>query len=482
MRIQRVKAIPSGAAGEPAAWFERLTALDAAFLDLEGPTAPMHVGSVSIFEGKAPTQKELADLIGSRRDLLPRYGQRLALVPFRVGRPVWVDDPEFDLSRHLRRMTLRRPGGRRQLLDLAGELFARPLDRERALWEMWVVEGLSARRFAVVSKTHHCMIDGVSGVDLASALLDADEETGPGPVLSPRRPRPAPSAAELLACALRDHVRRPLDLAREAVSPAAEGRGALKEILGGLGPLLRIGALGPAPPSSLNRSVSGGRRWEMLAIDLAEVKRVRSVLGGTVNDVVLAVMAGALRKLLLGRKEPPNRALRVLVPVSVRSPEAHGTYGNQVAAVFCPLPVDEPDAGVRLRKVSRAMEGLKERRQAVGAMALTRLAEFAPPAFAAFSARLQTVAPWFNIVVTNVPGPQNPLYLLGRRLVGCHPSVPLTEITTVSIALLSYDGAIDIGLLGDDEHATDLPDLARAIPEALDELSRLARGPARGGR
>jgi WS/DGAT/MGAT family acyltransferase len=467
--------------GGEESWSERLTALDALFLDLEGPTAPMHVGSVSIFEGKAPTPKELAALVASRMDRVPRYGQRLAFVPFSVGRPVWVDDPEFDLSRHLRRAKLPLPGNRRQLLDFVGGLFANHLDRDKPLWEIWVVEGLAGRRFAVVTKTHHCMIDGVSGVDLASILLDVDRKTAPPEALSPRKLRPAPGTAEMVAEALREFLQRPFDLAREAASPATEGRGALKEILGGLGPLLGIGALGPAPPSSLNRMVSRGRRWEMLAVDLADVKRVRSVFGGTVNDVVLAVMAGALRKLLLGRKETPTEELRVLVPVSVRSPEAHGTLGNQVAAVFCPLPVDEPDPAARLRKVSLAMGDLKESRQAVGALALTRFAEFAPPTLAAFSARLQTVAPWFNIVVTNIPGPQCPLYLLGRRLLACHPAVPLTDVTTISIALLSYDGAIDIGLLGDDENATDLPVLTRAIPQELADLTKIARNPARAG-
>jgi WS/DGAT/MGAT family acyltransferase len=466
--------------GSGESWSERLTALDAAFLDLEGPTAPMHVGSVSIFEGKAPTPKELATLIASQMGRVPRYGQRLALVPFAVGRPVWVDDPAFDLSRHLRRTKLPRPGSRRQLLDFVGALFARHLDRDKPLWEIWVVEGLAGRRFAVATKTHHCMIDGVSGVDLATVLLDVDRETGPPEALAPRTPRPAPGSAEMVAAALSEFLRRPLNLAREAASPAPEGRGALREILGGLVPLLGIGALGPAPPSSLNRTVSSGRRWEMLAVGLDDMKRVRSAFGGTVNDVVLAVMAGALRKLLLGRKEKPTE-LRVLVPVSVRSPEAHGTLGNQVAAFFCPLPVDEPDPAARLRKVSQAMGRLKESRQAVGAMALTRLAEFAPPTLAALSARLQTLAPWFNIVVTNVPGPQRPLYLMGRRLLACYPAVPLTDVSTISIALLSYDGAIHIGLLGDDENATDLPVLARAIPGALAELTKLAGSPARAG-
>jgi len=452
-------------------WYERLTALDAAFLDIEAPTAPMHVGSVSIFQGRPPGERELANLIVSRLDRVPRYAQKLATVPLNIGRPVWVDDDDFDLDRHLLRTALPRPGGMAELETLAALLFARPLARSKPLWEYWVVEGLSRRRFAVVSKTHHCMIDGISGVDLASILMETEKGAKAPEVTTAWTPRPGPGAVSRVADALRDQLLRPLGLAREAMTPATEGRRALEEIVGGLGPLAGISRLGPAPASALNRPVGSARLFEMVSIDLGEVKRVRGALGGTVNDVVLAVMAGALRELLLGRNEPIDGPLRVMVPVSVRSPSAHGTLGNQVAAVFCPLPVHEADPLTRLREVSSAMKGLKESRQAVGAMALTRLGDFAPPTLAALATRLQTGSPWFNLVVTNVPGPQFPLYLLGRELLACHPAVPLTTMTTVSIALLSYDGSIDIGLLGDAEQAADLPMLKGAIPAALSELS-----------
>lgn len=460
--------------GGDGGWYERLSALDAAFLDIEEPNAPMHVGSVAVFEGRAPAQRELVDLVASRLDRVPRYGQKLALVPFGLGRPVWVDDPGLDLDAHVRRTALPRPAGMPQLGRLAAQLFARRLDRSRPLWEFWIVESVGRNRFAVVTKTHHCMIDGVSGVDLASALMDAEPRATPPGKAPLRTPRRAPAGLSMVADALRDQVRLPLEAVREAVAPPAGARPRLLELAAGLVPLLGIGTLGPAPASSINQTVGPGRLWETVSLSLADVKRVRAVLGGTVNDVVLAVVAGALRSLLLGRGEEATGELRVMVPVNVRGAEARGTFGNQVAALFCPLPVGEPDARARLRRLSAATKRLKEGSQAAGTLALTGLGDLVPPALAAFAARLGSPSRWFNIVVTNVPGPQLPLYLLGRRLVACHPLVPLTTSTTISVALLSYDGSIDVGLLGDADRARDLPVLARGLPAALAELVELA--------
>lgn len=462
-------------APDPEVWYERLTPLDAKYLDFEGPTAPMHVGSVCVFEGTPLQQKELADLIASRMDRISRYGQRLAFVPFNLGRPVWVDDPGFDVSWHVRSVTLPQPGSRQQFLDLVGELFARPLDRERPLWEMWLVEGLPDGGFAIVTKTHHCLMDGLSGVDVTFALLDEDEQSAPVPAPRPRKTRPAPSRAGLLSASLLGRQRPPARLASEAAAPGPGRRGALREFLGGVGPLLRMGAIGPAPSSSLTRLVSAGRRWEMLTLDLGEVKRIRSALGGTVNDVLLAVMAGALRELLLERGEKPIRDLRAVIPVSFRRPEGRGALGNQISFVFCSLPVAEPDPAERLRIVSRRTTRLKVGREVLGSITLHRIAGFVPPPLASFAARLGPFLPWFNLAVTNIPGPQNTLYALGRKLLACHPIVPIARFTTVSAAMMSYDGTIDVGLLGDDEHATDLPVLARAIPKALAEMTELAR-------
>ena len=434
----------------------------------------MHVGSVSLFQGAPPRPRELAALIASRLERVPRYAQRLAPVPLGLGRPVWVDDEAFDLMRHVLQARLPKPGGMEELAKMAALLFARPLDRGKPLWEYWVIEGVGRQTFAVISKTHHCMIDGVSGVDLASILMETEKGAkAPGRKLE-FSARPAPGAVELLAEALRDQVVRPLLMAREALDPSTEARRELETIVVGLGPLAGISQLGPAPASPLNASVGGGRIFEMVSLDLAEVKKVRAALGGTVNDVVLAVVAGAIRELLCSRKERIDGPLRVMVPVSVRPAEERGTLGNQVAAVFCPLPIHREDPEARLGEVSASMAALKERRQAVGAMALTRLGNYTPHVLVALATKLQGSAPWFNLVVTNVPGPQHPLYLLGRRLLACHPMVPLTTTTTISVALLSYDGSIDVGLMGDAELAEDLPEMKRAVTKALAELSRRA--------
>jgi diacylglycerol O-acyltransferase / wax synthase len=463
-------------------WFERLSGLDATFLYLEDRAAHMHVGGVHLFEGPAPAYRDLLGLFRSRLDRVPRYRQRLAFPPLAVGRPVWVDESEFDLEYHVRHTALPAPGGEEQLKNLAGRLLAQRLDRDKPLWEFWLVEGVEQGRFAVISKTHHCMIDGISGVDLAGALLDADPAAAAPSGAPPWTPRPAPGPAALAAWSLLGQVTHPLDLLRGAFDASAEAREAVLQLAGGLKPLLGLGWMGQAPDSSLNRPIGPHRRLEMVSLDLAAVKEVRRALGGTVNDVLLAVVAGALRTLLRSRGQEPKGDLRAMVPVSIRGAEARGTFGNQVAAIFCPLPVGEADPVARLHRVSQEMRGLKESRQAVGALALTRLGEFAPPALVAQAARLEMMTRFMNVVVTNVPGPQFPLYLLGRKLVAWFPVVPLAKAQTVGVALLSYDGRVGVGLLGDADRARDLPVLAGAFGDALGELTAAAReAPARAG-
>ena len=459
-------------------WYEPLGSLDSMFLHLEDRTAHMHVGAVLVYEGRAPGYGELVASVASRLDRVPRYRQRLAFVTFGAGRPVWVDAADLDLEYHVRHTALPPPGGDEQLRKLAGRLFAQRLDRGKPLWELWLIEGLGDGRFAVLSKTHHCMVDGIAGVDIATVLHDLTPDPAPQAPTLPWTPRPAPGGAALLASSLRDQLTRPLGLAREALHPSTEGRRMLLELVGGLKPLLGLSQMGPAPQSSLNQPIGPHRRWETTSLDLGAVKAIKVALGGTVNDVILAAVAGAVRTLLRGRGETPRGDLRAFVPVSVRTPEARGTYGNQVAAVFCPLPVGEPDPVARLHRVSAAMKGLKESRQAVGALALTHLGEFMPPTMAAQAARLGSTTRWFNLVVTNVPGPQVPMFLLGRKLVACYPVVPLGQLQTVGIALLSYCGAIHVGLLGDADRARDLPTLARALHEAVEELSARAAGSA----
>jgi WS/DGAT/MGAT family acyltransferase len=462
-------------------WFERLSALDSLFLELEDRTAHMHVGAVAIFEGPPPPYRDLLALIEARLDSVPRYRQRVQFVPFKQGRPVWVDESQFDLEYHVRHTALPAPGGTAELKRLAGRLLSQRLDRDKPLWEMSLVEGLEGSgRFAIISKTHHCMLDGVSGVDLATVLMDTEPQEAPPPPPPPWTPRKAPAAPQLLVASMKDQLAHPVAVVREALESNGDARKLVREVAAGFKPLLgMMMSMGMAPPSPLNVPIGPHRRVELVELSLAETKQVRAQLGGTVNDVLLATVAGALRSWLLARGETPGPDLRVLVPVSVRSAEARGTFGNQVSAVFCPLPVGEADPVSRLRKISEAMRGLKEGGQAVGALALSRLGDFAPPTLLGQAARLQAVTRVFNLVVTNVPGPQFPLYLLGKRMLSCYPQVPLAAQQAVGIALLSYDGRIGVGLLGDADAAQDLPALAAAMRSALEELTAAAADPAR---
>ena len=455
-------------------WYERLTALDATFLHLEDRSAHMHVGGLVLIEGKAPSYREVLALIESRLHQVPRYRQRLMNVPFGQGRPVWVDETQFDLEYHVRHTALPQPGGLDQLKKLAGRLLSQALDRDKPLWELWFVEGLGENRFALVSKTHHAMVDGISGVDIATVLLDTELVVAPPPLPLPWKPRAAPAAGQLFKDSMKNQLAHPLQIARQALEPGSDARKLLAVMAGGIKPLVGLAQLGQAPASSLNVPIGPHRRFEGVRLSLADVKLVRGKLGGTVNDVILAIMAGALRRLLLSRGEAPLD-LRALVPVSVRSPDQRGTLGNQVTAVFCPLPASDPEPASRLAKVRAAMQGLKESKQAVGALALSRLGDFAPPTLVAQAARLQSMTRLFNVVITNVPGPQFPLYFLGRKMTECFPVVPLAANTTIGIALLSYDGAIDVGLLGDADAARDLITLAEGVTAAISELVALAR-------
>ncbi|HEY2030362.1 MAG TPA: wax ester/triacylglycerol synthase family O-acyltransferase [Myxococcales bacterium] len=449
-------------------WYERLSTLDALFLALEDRVAHMHVGACAVFEGPPPPFADVLRLVDARLSQVPRYRQRVLEVPLKQGRPVWIDETQFDLEYHVRRTALPAPGGEAELKKLVSRLFSQQLDRDKPLWELWLVEGLGGGRFAMVSKTHHCMLDGVSGVDLATVLLDAEPNPTPPEAVDPWRPRKAPPLTDLLVSSLKEQLSHPLRMAREALEPKSEVAQLFGAVASGFKPLLGVFSMGQAPESPLNKPLGPHRRFEMLELPLAEVKEVRARLGGTVNDVVLAVVAGALRTWLADREEPPAADLRVLVPVSMRT--EHGTYGNQVTAVFCPLPVTEPNPVERLRKVREAMKAVKESGQAMSAHALSRMADFAPPTLLAQAARLQAVTRMFNLVVTNVPGPQFPLYFLGKKMLHCYPQVPLAATQSLGIALLSYDGRIGVGLIGDAAGAQDLSALSDAILTALAEL------------
>jgi WS/DGAT/MGAT family acyltransferase len=461
---------------------DRLTGLDSSFLHLEGEASHMHVGACAVFEGEAPPYVDFAEEIGARLHLVPRYRQRLAFVPFAQGRPVWVDDPHFQLTYHVRHTALPRPGGEHQLKRLAGRVFSQALDRARPLWELWLVEGLADNRFALLSKTHHALVDGVSGVDIASVMFDTAPDPAPvAPPASPWIPRPVPSETQLLADALLERATVPAEVAR-GVRSALRGPRQVAQKLGtamvGLGALTWAG-LQPAPRSPFNVRIGPHRRFTWVQGDLGEFKQIKNALGGTVNDVVLAAVSGALGRYMRLHHEPTEDVvLKAMVPVSVRADAERGALGNQVAAMWAPLPVGLTDPVERLDAIREAMADVKESGQAVGAQALTSLSGFAPPTIMAQAARLQARQRLFNLVVTNVPGPQMPLYVLGRRLEAMYPMVPLAENTALGIAIISYNGTINFGLNGDYDTLSDIETLADELRSAIEELAAAARGSA----
>jgi WS/DGAT/MGAT family acyltransferase len=464
---------------------DRLTGLDSSFLHLEGDSAHMHVAGCSVFAGTAPAYDELLEAIESRLHLVPRYRQRLAFVPLHQGRPVWVDDPHFKLQYHVRHTALPRPGGEAELKRLAGRVFSQALDRARPLWELWLVEGLAGGRFAVLSKTHHALVDGISGVDIATVLFDASPE--PLPVAPPEHQwaaRPLPSSAQLLADALLERATVPGEVVRGVRATLRGPRtmaGRAGRALGSVGALAWTG-LQAAPPSPLNVRIGPHRRFTWVRADLAQFKAIKDSLGGTVNDVVLAVVAGALgRYMRLHGNSTDGVELRALVPVSVRADVERGALGNRVAAMWAALPVGVTDPVERLHSLSRQMKDVKQSGQAVGAEILTRMSGFAPPTVMAQAARLQARQRLFNLVVTNVPGPQFPLYLLGRELEAIYPMVPLAENTALGIALLSYNGQLNFGLVADYDALADVEVLAEELDASVEELAAAASAPAPAG-
>jgi WS/DGAT/MGAT family acyltransferase len=462
---------------------ERLSALDVSFLYLETPTTPMHVGSVARFEPPAdrPFDYEaLRTLVSRRIGLAPRYRQKVRWVPGHIANPIWVDDEDFDITYHVRRSALPKPGSDAQLRSLVGRLQARQLDRNRPLWEIYLVEGLADGQFAIITKTHHAMVDGISAVDIATLILDLE----PTPRQTPDDswvPRPEPSRLGLVAGALTDTLRRPtqaIDTVRSGVTDARALAGRALEAAAGVAAVART-SFRSAPASPLNAEIGEQRRFGMAATSLDDYKRIRKAHGGTINDAVLAVVSGALRIWLLTRGEAvvPSTTVRAMVPVSVRSPDQDGALGNRVSSYFVDLPVGEPNAVMRLHQVGYAMKAHKESGEAVGAEALVRLTGFAPPTIHSAAARLGSglTRRLFNVVVTNVPGPQFPLYAAGARMRDCYPVVPLAKGQAVTIGLISYDGGVFYGMNCDRDAMSDIDVLAGCIEESLGELMSTVR-------
>jgi diacylglycerol O-acyltransferase / wax synthase len=452
---------------------DRLSALDVSFLTNESSSAHMHVGAVMIFEGPPPAYEDLLEHVRSRLHLVPRFRQKLANPPVETGRPFWIDDPTFNIEYHVRHSALPSPGSEEQLRNMAARIFSQQLDRTKPLWELWLVQGLTRKRFALVSKTHHALVDGVSGVDIATVLFDL--KPVPEPIRADHEwvPSPTPSRAELAARGAEGLAKIPLALARRVERAVEHPRTTLKqvgEMVEAVGEVAWTFA-NPAPEVPLNVPIGSHRRFEWVRSDLGQFKRIKNALGGTVNDVVLAVVAGGVRDWLHARGiRTEGMEVRVQVPVSIRGGDEHDQLGNRITAMRAALPVYIDDPVLRLERVCEQMADLKSSKQALGAEAISRLNDFAPPTLLAQAARINFSTRLFNLVVTNVPGPQLPIYLLGRELQDVFPVGFLPPNQAVFVAIMSYNGQINFGLLADYDSMEDVELIGQGIERSLVEL------------
>jgi diacylglycerol O-acyltransferase / wax synthase len=450
-----------------------MSPLDASFLHVEDAVSHMHIGSVAVFEGPPPSHEDVLAAIASKLPLVPRYRQKVRFIPLDLARPVWVDDPHFQLEYHVRRTAMPSPGGDEQLRRLVGRVMSQKLDRGKPLWEMWVAEGLSDGRWALLSKIHHCMVDGVSGTDLMSVLMDSERDA-PRREAEPWVPEREPSTPRIVGTALLDRATSPYEAARSFWAAARGPRRAAR----GAADFARAASsmrnlLQPAAGSSLNGPIGPHRRWGWARSRLSDVKAIRQQHGGTVNDVVLAVITRGFRDLLTRRGESvEGRVVRTMVPVSVRTQSERGIYNNKVSAMFADLPVGIADPLERLASIRSQMEGLKESRQALAGSTLTSLSGFAPAMLLALGGRVATRTPQraVNTVTTNVPGPQHPMYLEGCRLLEYFPFVPLAGHVRIGVAIVSYDGGLNFGVTGDYETAADVGVLCDGIEAGIGEL------------
>jgi WS/DGAT/MGAT family acyltransferase len=460
---------------------DRLTAIDASFLTNETSSSHMHVGAILIFEGPPPLYVDLVEHVRGRLDQVPRFRQRLVVPPLEAGRPLWADDVNFNLTYHIRHTALPEPGGEAELKRLAARVFSQQLDRSKPLWELWLVQGLERDRFAILTKTHHAMVDGISGVDIGTVLFDLEPVPKPAKFTDDWSPEPQPTSSALVARAATDLASAPLKLAERAIeavrSPEATAR-RVAEALEGVSEV--VGAFAdPAPDVPLNQAIGPHRRFVWARSELATFKRIKDSLGGTVNDVVLAVVTGALREWLHGRGiRTEGLELRALVPVSIRTEDERGNLGNKIAVMRGPLPVYVEDPVRRLRVVSEAMEGLKRSKQALGAEMISRFNDFAPPTLLAQASRVNFSTRLFNLIVTNVPGPQLPLYVLGREMEEIIPVAFLPPNHALAVAIMSYNGRIGFGLLADYDTLDDVDVIAGGITESLAELEEAASAAA----
>jgi diacylglycerol O-acyltransferase len=460
---------------------ERMNALDAEFLHLEDGIGHMHIGAMCVFADPPPSYEDIAGMIAAKMHLIPRYRQRVRSVPLELGRPIWVDDPHFTLAYHVRHTALPAPGEDASLCRLMGRIMSQPLDRDRPLWEMWFVEGLEGGRWALVFKIHHCMVDGIAGVGLLRALLDLESTTKVGEP-EPWEPQPEPGAVLKvldawggLATSIVSTVR---GLPRALTHPSDTIRSAVGTARG----IVRFaGDLGATPPLSIEGTIGPHRAWAQSSASLEDVRTIRSVFGGTINDVVLAVVSGGYRELLLSRGEDADRArVRSLVPVSTRHEDGHGVPDNRVSTLLYDLPVQVADPVERLELVHEQMTKLKASHMVEAGETVTAVGNLAPPMLVGAVSRMTIRALHrlpqrsINTVTTNVPGPQFPLYCLGRQMLEYRPFVPITHGVRVSTAILSYNGRLFFGVTGDYATASDVDVLAAATAAGISQLCERA--------
>jgi diacylglycerol O-acyltransferase len=459
---------------------DRMSPLDASFWTLEDTEVAhqsLHIASFSVFAGPAPAQAEIRDLFERKLPLVPRYRQRMRPVRFGLARPAWVDDETFDLDYHLRRTALPAPGGEHELRALIERVMSTHLDRERPLWEAWIVEGLSGGNWGLISKLHHSMVDGIAGVGVLGRIMDTTPDA-PLPELTTWLPRPEPSELGLLGMALRDRAGAAARMVRGASVAAVSPRRTVPTVLtAARGMFGYATAVRPVRRSSLVGGLGAARRYRWSVVDLADISAVRAAFGGSPNDVVLAIVTRGFRDLLEARGEELDpRAVHALVPVSVRAAGQRGQTDNRVSAMIAQLPVDVADPVQRLRAVTRHTTALKESKEAVAGELVSELAEFLPTPLVTVSVRTAFAVKQrvMSTVVTNVPGPREPLYLLGRRMLAYYPYVPIADEVRIGVAIVSYDGRLFFGVTADRASVPDADVLVTGIEDGLIELVKAA--------
>jgi WS/DGAT/MGAT family acyltransferase len=457
---------------------DRLSATDAGFYYAESENAPLHVGSVAVFEGPAPSYGDLVRLLLSKLPQVPRYRQRVREVPLNLGRPLWVDDPHFQILYHVRHTAVPKPGGQEQLRNLAGRVLGQRLDMAKPLWEVWLVEGLEDDRWAIISKVHHCMVDGIAGTDLMQVVFDLDpdaEHTAP----RDWTPQRNPSGLAMVAGALTETATGPLRQLTHGPSAVVDGtKGLVSSVRAAAATLPALARQALTPTArTLTGPIGPHRRWAWADAGFDELKTARTALGGTVNDVVLTAITRGFRDLLKGRGAlGSDTVVRTMVPISIRQQGERGSLDNRVTAVFVDLPVGEPDPVARLAAIRRQMDDYKRTMQAVDARSIIAMGDFVAPTLLALGVRasVQTGQTWCQAVTTNVPGPRVPLYVLGRRMVSAHPYVPIAGGTRISIGIFSYLDSMTFGINADFDAFPDVDVLSEGIRRGIDELVGLA--------